>query len=149
MLRAPRWAALVLGHLADPRRPDFHLALRPAEVLGLTPTAALLARLETGPSLLEPTWAHALRHCGRQHVARILDLAERRLAATSGPEHDHALLLFAHLLRGHPEHGWPLLRYALTSGAPETRRTASSTLAAWPVDALTREAAAHLRRTTG
>ncbi|MFI5987478.1 hypothetical protein ACIBEA_42250 [Streptomyces sp. NPDC051555] len=28
-----------------------------------------MARLETGPSLLEPTWAHALRNCGRQHVA--------------------------------------------------------------------------------
>ncbi|MFF1838043.1 hypothetical protein ACFVXE_28120 [Streptomyces sp. NPDC058231] len=145
LLHEPRWSALVLDHLADPRRPDFHLALRPAEVLHLSPTAQLLARLETGPSLLDPTWVHALRHSDRRHAAHIIDLAERRLATTPRSERDHALLLFAHFLRRHPEHGWPLLRSALTSGTPEVRRTALTTLAGWPVDTLTQEAADYLR----
>jgi hypothetical protein len=147
LLHQPRWHALVLDHLADPGRPDFHLALRPAEVLHLSPTAQLLARLETGPSLLDPTWSHALRNRDRRHVAHILDLAERRLATTPRPERDHALLLFAHSLRRHPEHGWPLLRSALTDSTPEVRRAALTTLAAWPADTLTPEAADHLRTT--
>lgn len=145
LLHEPRWRALVLDHLADPQRPHFHLALQPAEALGLSPTAQCLAHLETGPSLLDPTWAHALCNSDRRHVAHILDLAERRLATTPRPERDHALLLFAHFLRRHPEHGWPLLRSALTSSTPEARRTALTTLAGWPADTLTQEAADHLR----
>ncbi|MFE2581655.1 hypothetical protein [Streptomyces sp. NPDC059378] len=145
LLHEPRWKALVLDHLDDPGRPDFHLALRPAEVLHLNPTARLLAHLETGPSLLDPAWGHALRHSRRRHAAHILDLAERRLAATARPERDHALLLFAHFLRHHPGHGWPLLRSALTTGTPEARRTALATIAGWPADTLTQEAADHLR----
>jgi hypothetical protein len=147
LLQEPRWPALVLDHLADPRCPDFHLAVRPAEVLHLSPTAQLLARLETGPSLLDPAWVHGLRNSVRRHAAHILGLAERRLATTPRPERDHALLLFAHLLRRHPEHGWPLLRSALTSSTPEARRTALTTLAGWPADTLTQEAADHLRTT--
>ncbi|WP_460491988.1 hypothetical protein [Dactylosporangium cerinum] len=85
LLHEPRWRALVLDHLADPQRPHFHLALRPAEVLGLSPTAQCLARLETGPSLLDPTWAHALCNSDLRHVAHILDLAERRLTTTPDP----------------------------------------------------------------
>ncbi|MDH6120256.1 hypothetical protein ABH930_006218 [Kitasatospora sp. GAS204A] len=145
LLHEPRWRALVVDHLADPRRPDFHLALRPAVVLHLRPTAQLLARLETGPSLLDPTWAHALRHSDQRHAAHILELAERRLATTPRPERDHALLLFAHFLRCHPEHGWPLLRSTRTSSTPEVRRTALTALAGWPADVLTQEAADHLR----
>ncbi|MFI0965686.1 hypothetical protein ACH4S8_30470 [Streptomyces sp. NPDC021080] len=145
LLHEPRWRALVLEHLADPRRPDFHRALRPADVLRLDPTAQVLARLETGPSLLDPTWVHALRGSDRRHAAHVLGLAERRLAVTPRPERDHALLLFAHFLRHHPEHGWPLLRSALTGGTPEARRVALTTLAGWPADTLTREAAACLR----
>jgi hypothetical protein len=106
-----------------------------------------LARLETGPSLLDPAWVHGLRNSVRRHAAHILGLAERRLATTPRPERDHALLLFAHLLRRHPEHGWPLLRSALTSSTPEARRTALTTLAGWPADTLTQEAADHLRTT--
>lgn len=85
LLHEPRWPALVLDHLSEPRCPDFHLALRSAEVLHLNPTAQLLARLETGPPLLDPTWVHALRNSDRQHAAHILDLAQRRLATTPGP----------------------------------------------------------------
>ncbi|MFJ9566879.1 hypothetical protein ACIRQQ_43450 [Streptomyces fuscichromogenes] len=147
LLHEPRWHALVLDHLADPRRPDFHLALRPADVLHLCPTAQLLARLETEPSLLDPTWVHALRNSDRSHTAHIFDLAARRLATTPSPERDHALVLFAHLLRRHPGHGWPLLRSALTSSTPEARRTASATLAGWPADTLPQEAADLLRTT--
>ncbi|MFG2949372.1 hypothetical protein [Streptomyces adustus] len=145
LLHEPRWQALVLDHLDDSGRPDFHLALRPAEILHLNPTARLLAHLETGPSLLDPSWGHALRHSHRRHAAHILDLAERRLATTPRPERDHALLLFAHFLRRHPEHGWPLLRSALTTSTPEARRTALTTLAGWPADTLPQEAADHLR----
>ncbi|MFB7337926.1 hypothetical protein ACFC00_41005 [Streptomyces adustus] len=149
LLHEPRWQALVLDHLDGPGRPDFHLALRPAEILHLNPTARLLAHLETGPSLLDPSWGHALRHSHRRHVAHILDLAERRLATTPRPERDHALLLFAHFLRRHPEHGWPLLRSALTTSTPEAHRTALTTLAQWPADSLPQEAADHLRAAQG
>ncbi|MFJ9517934.1 hypothetical protein ACIRPK_06655 [Kitasatospora sp. NPDC101801] len=85
LLREPRWPALVLDHLADPRRPDFHRALGPAEFLRLSTTPQLLARLETGPALLDPVWAHALRTGHRRHAAHILDLAGRRLADTPSP----------------------------------------------------------------
>ncbi|MFJ8164261.1 hypothetical protein ACIRBY_25515 [Streptomyces sp. NPDC096136] len=141
LLHASHWRTLVHDHLADPHRPDFHLALRPAEVLHLDATAPLLARLETGPSLLDPAWFRALGSADRRHAAHLLDLAERRLATTPRPERDHALLVLAHLLRRHPEHGWPLLRSALTDSTPEVRRTALSTLAAWPAHTLTPEAA--------
>lgn len=148
LLHEPRWRTLVLDHLADPHRPDFHLALRPAEVLHLDPTAPLLARLETGPSLLDPAWFRALCRADRRHAAHVLGLAERRLTTTPRPERDHALLVFAHLLRGHPEHGWPLLRSALTDSTPQARRSALTTLAAWPAHILTPEAA-DLLRTAG
>ncbi|MEW1638536.1 hypothetical protein AB0469_31325 [Streptomyces sp. NPDC093801] len=141
LLHEPHWRTLVLDHLADPHRPDFHLALHPADVLDIDPTAPLLARLETGPSLLDPAWSRALRGADRRHAAHILDLAERRLTTTPRPERDHALLVFAHLLRGHPAHGWPLLRSALTDSTAEARRTALTTLAAWPAHTLTPEAA--------
>ncbi|WP_377268658.1 hypothetical protein [Peterkaempfera sp. SMS 1(5)a] len=145
LLHDPCWPTLVLDHLADPRRPDFPLALRPAAVLRLRPTAQLLARLETSPPLLDPTWGHALRNSDQRQAAHILVLAEQRLATTPEPERDHALLVFAHLLRRHPGHGWPLLRCALASSTPEVRRTALTTLAAWPADTRTPEAVAHLR----
>ncbi|WP_406291942.1 hypothetical protein [Embleya sp. NBC_00896] len=145
LLHEPRWPALVLDHLADPRRPDFHLALGPAEVLGLRPTAQALARVETGPSLLDPTWIHALRDGNGGQAAHILALAEQRLATTPQPERDHALVLFAHFLRHHPEHGRPLLKSALATSTPEVRRTALTTLAGWPTDLLDPEAAEHLR----
>lgn len=145
VLREPRWPALILDHLADPQRPDFHLALGPAEVLCLRPTAQVLARLEIGPSLLDPTWIHALRNSDGEQAAHILGLAEQRLATTAQPERDHALLLLAHFLRRHPEHGWPLLKSALTTSTPEVRRTALTTLERWPTDLLAPEAAEHLR----
>ncbi|MFF4540441.1 hypothetical protein [Streptomyces aureus] len=102
LLSEPRWPALVLEHLADPRRPDFHLALPPARVLGLDATAQVLARLETGPSLLEPTWAHALRGARGPHTAHVLGLARRRLEVAPEPEREGARLLFPHLLREQP-----------------------------------------------
>jgi hypothetical protein len=145
LLNEPRWPALVLDHLTDPQRPDFHLALGPAEVLRLRPKPEVLARLETGPSLLDPTWIHALRNNGSEQAAQILALAEARLATTPQPERDHALLLLAHFLRHHPEHGWPLLKSGLTASTPEVRRTALATLARWPTDRLAPEAAEHLR----
>ncbi|WP_157597441.1 hypothetical protein [Streptacidiphilus rugosus] len=145
LLNEPRWPALVLDHLADPERPDFHLALQPAAVLGLCPTALVLARLETAPSLLDPTWIHALRTSDGEQTGYILGLAERRLATMPRPERDQALLLFAHFLGRHPGHGWPLLKSALTACTPEARRTALTTLARWPADRLTPEAAEHLR----
>ncbi|MFG2819193.1 hypothetical protein ACGFX4_07145 [Kitasatospora sp. NPDC048365] len=102
LLREPRWPALVLDHLADPHRPDFHLALGPAQVLGLHPTAQVMARVETAPSLLDPTWMYALRIGEAGQAGHVLALAEQRLASTPHPERDHALLLLAHHLRAHP-----------------------------------------------
>ncbi|MFG1805124.1 hypothetical protein [Streptomyces sp. NPDC049040] len=100
LLLAPHWPAVVLDHLADPRRPDFALALHPAAVLGLRPQARILARLETGPSLLDPTWAHALRTADPRLAARVAALAERRAAVAPQAERDQARQVFAHLAPG-------------------------------------------------
>jgi hypothetical protein len=145
VLHAPRWPEIVLDHLADAQRPDFHLALGPAEVLRLRPTVQVLARLETGPSLLDPTWSHALRNSDGEQAAHILGLAEQRLATLAQPERDHALLLLAYFLQRHPEHGWPLLKSALTTSTLEVRRTALKTFTGWPTDLLTPETADYLR----
>lgn len=135
--RPAHWPEILRTHLADPHQPHFPSALHPAEALGIDPTPQALTHLETGPPLTDYTWYWALHRSDSDRAQRITALAESQLATLRPGTSDYILLPLATALTRRPA--------ALNSSHPEVRRAALRTLSSWPHEALTAEAAEHLR----
>jgi hypothetical protein len=144
----PRWATLVLTHLADPLREDFRRGLWTAERLKLPVVPQILAHLEVAP-YDDWAWSTAIRLAGSHEATQIASLAERLLpldTLANGPgEHlgfgddaapDRALESVVSGLDDHPGVGLPLIRAALANRVTRVRRAAVAALAGWPADSV-------------
>ncbi|MER7503418.1 hypothetical protein AB0L05_40485 [Nonomuraea pusilla] len=157
ILAQPRWAELVLAHLADPAREDFTSALWAAGRLRLPVVPQILAYLQVQP-LDDYAWCFAIRHASPGQARQVVALAERLLPLeelANGPgEHlglgpdaaaDRALESVVGGLGNFPGVGLSLVRVALVNQVIRIRRAAMKALTAWGPRAVPDEVVGRVR----